>query len=143
MLRFIAVALGALVGCSPNPCGNSRDTNPVALDISGASNTDCTLVVTDGAGVLSYDIPAPSPAIANTSLDQRPPPNACDSLPDGGFTFDGGARTSTELCFQGDDALNALAHAKNVGMCPLTLTLTCGATVLYDHATWHFCYENC
>lgn len=145
MLRFVALASCALIGCSPNPCGNSTGTNPVGLDISGASNTDCTLSITDGTTTIAYDIPPPSPALPDTSLDQTKAPTDCSSLtvPDGGATFDGGVRTSTELCFQGDDALGRLAHAKNVAMCPLELTLTCGTTVLYDHATWHFCFENC
>ena len=145
MLRLAVLASATLVACSPNPCSNSPETEPVALDISGASNTDCTLTITDGTTSIDYDIPAPSPALPNSSLDQRPPPTSCfaDSVPDGGAVFDGGTRTSTELCFKGDVALDHLAHARNVAMCPLTLTLTCGSTVLYDHASWHFCYENC
>ena len=145
MLRFIAFASTVFVACSPDPCGNSPNTNAVALDISGASNTACTLSITDGTTTLDYDVPAPSLALPNSSIDARSAPTACNetSIPDGGAAFDGGTRTSTELCFQGDDALGRLAHAKNALMCPLEVTLTCGGTVLYDHATFHFCFAGC
>jgi hypothetical protein len=144
MLRFMVFA-STLVACSPDPCSNSTATNPVALDVSGASNLDCALSITDGTTTIDYDIPAPSPALADAPPDPTQAPTNCFPYapPDGGAVFSGGTRTSTEICFQGDDALGALAHAKNVSMCPLQLTLTCNGTVLYDHATWHFCYENC
>jgi hypothetical protein len=139
-VRLLALfLLTTCTGCSPNPCGDSPVIAPVGLDISGASNSPCTIVLTDGSSTLSYDIAPPSPVVTDTSLDARRPPALC-TLSNASFAFD---RSSSVLCFGGDDALNKLAHARNVGMCPLTLTLTCAGVTLYDHATWNFCNEQC
>ncbi len=139
----VAPAAALVAGCSPDPCGNGPGVAPVALDVSGASNTPCTLTVTDGNQTLTYDIPAPVPLVADTSLDARPPPTQCSLMGDAGVAFDGGARSSTQICFAGDDALAKLAHAGGGDGCPLTVTLACAGLTLYDQAKAYFCSEMC
>ena len=135
-------AVGAIVagvvalGCSPNPCGNSTDVVAVGLDVSGQSNVACTVTVTDGETTLSYDVPAPTPAVADAPGDSPATPLAC-------FVVGESSRSPTQLCFAGDTSLDELAHARNTAGCPLRVSLTCGGTLLYDAVPWNFCRLQC
>jgi len=137
-MLFLAVAL--LGGCGGG-CSTQVDE---VLDIRGASNTPCTLTINKGNN-LTFEIAAPNPVVADTSLAPRNPLvqglNQCAGGQSVGVTssFAVATRTSTNLCVQVTNWI-ALINALGTNDCTnVTLTLTCAATTLYDHAAFDAC----
>ncbi len=118
-----------------------------ALDVRGASNTDCSLTVNAGNN-LTFDVPAPSPAVPDTSLAPRNPPQsfikvdyACPGGEKVGISTDvlTFVRTSDALCVASTN-VNDLATALGTRDCTnVTLTLVCAGTTLYDHVPIDAC----
>jgi hypothetical protein len=68
-LSWSGIAAAALLAsCSGG--GGNEPTFRTELDVRGASNTPCTLVLS-GGNTVTFMIAAPSPAVANTSIGSR------------------------------------------------------------------------
>ncbi len=132
----------ALLGACGGGCGIYVQE---ALDIRGASNTECSLTINAGNNA-TFDIPAPSPAVLDTSLAPRNPPQSFirvdDACPNGQkvslstsvLTF---VRTSNTLCVT---STNELGPALGTTDCRnIALTLVCAGTTLYDHVPINAC----
>ena len=139
----------AIVACS-SPAFTSEPTPTAAgLDVSGASNTPCTVTVARGGTAITWDVSAPEPPVAQASSGTRPPIAACHMDDAGSVSVTSSStssagvqatRSSTQLCFAQDGSLmGAFDFDRFSGDCPVTLTLVCGGVTLYDNAPWNVC----
>jgi hypothetical protein len=144
---MLIVGVALLGACGAGACAIVVQE---AFDVRGASNTDCSLTINAGKN-LTFDIPAPSPAVADTSLAPRNPPLPLVVI--GGTESDcaGGedvkvtgtlatvVRTSTTMCFTTTNVID-LAVALDTRDCTnVTITLVCAGTTLYDHTPINAC----
>ncbi len=116
------------------------------LDVRGASNTPCTIIVSNDHATLTWQIDAPNPPVADTSLTSRAPlATICDQAdastagvaPAGGVSA---TRTSTQLCFTQQNLMGTFGGtASSTPNCPVSLTLTCAGVTLYDRVPWEVC----
>ncbi len=116
-----------------------------ALDVRGASNTPCTLTINKGNN-LTLDIAAPSPAVADTSLAPRNPPQRSEAS----IACAGGVevpvpaglvavRTSETLCIDTTNSTPLMDALGTRDCSNVTLTLVCAGTTLYDHVPIDAC----
>jgi hypothetical protein len=122
-------------------------------DMSGFSNAPCSLSIDNGnASVL--DIATPTPPVSDVPSDTRQPLGASCNGDDAAVGSDVAVstmtstaslmatRSSTRLCVElsGQPVLNlGFSAAQERNDCPVTVTLTCSGTVLYDHIAWSSC----
>ena len=115
----------------------------------GASNTPCSVTVARGGTAITWEVGAPEPPVADTSLGPRPPVAGCqaDDASSVSVTssspFSAGVlatRSSTQLCVtQNGSLMGAFDFDRYSGNCPVTLTLVCGGFTLYDKVPWQVC----
>ncbi len=149
MRRALAAGLIASVAFLPlaSGCGGGCGVVvDVDLDVRGASNTPCTVTVAHGDHTASFDVAAPDPPVADTSLAPRRAIN-------GGTCGDTGVavtpntnghvtatRSATDLCLSVGDVRD-LSETLGVD-CPsgdYTITLSCAGAALYDHVALNVC----
>lgn len=146
------IAIIALASACDGSGGNDVPQGhlEVGFNIQGASNSTCSLVaatgIDAGGASLTFQIGAPTPAVANTDLSpSRSPARVCTNPIDAGVTVGGpvpavASRTSTDMCFQAGDVRTNLGFDFQQNDCPITLTLTCEGVILYDHIPWSVCH---
>lgn len=145
----LSVTTFAIVACA-SPAFTSEPTPTAAgLDVSGASNTPCTVTVARGGTTITWEVGAPEPPVADTSLVTRSPVTGCWREDAGSVSvtlsspFSAGVqvtRSSTQLCFfQNGSLMGAFDFDRFSGNCPVTLTLVCGGFTFYDKAPWYVC----
>ena len=148
-MRYLALV--GLLACSGSGANDVPQGHlEVGFNVQGASNSTCSLVAATGfdagGASMTFQIGAPTPAVANTDLSpSRSPARVCTNTISGGVTVNGpvpavASRTSTDMCFQAGDVRTNLGFDFQQTDCPITLTLTCEGVVLYDHIPWSVCH---
>jgi hypothetical protein len=157
MRGVLALLLGfILCSCnSTNPCGPFDFNTAILFDVSGASNSACTLTFEGNGHSVSFDIPAPSPPVASTAPDSRAALTGCLPLLDAGAAGESVTptpefpditvwRSSTALCFVSQGTVfHDLYPTSDTSTCSATVTLTCGNQALYDHRSTAICKIVC